>query len=195
MRFQPAPNSIFAILLRSPWWYALVVALLLGLALAAAMPDGWRGVGALTSFPFVVIAAIAFWRQRHRPSEAEVEAARAALAGMGWPEFSSLLEQAFVRDGNRVQRLQLEACDFEVERQGRRMVVSARRWKSARTGLEALRALQAVREERGAPDALCIALGELTEQAVPYAAQQRIAVWQANELAAGLRGLLPAARR
>lgn len=195
MRFQPAPNSIFAILLRSPWWYALVVALLMALGLAAVMPDGWRTLGALTSFPFVVIAAIAFWRQRHRPGPAEVEAARAALAAMSWPEFATLLEQAFVRDGNRVQRLQEEACDFEVERQGRRMVVSARRWKSARTGMESLRALQAVREQRGAPDALCIALGELTEQAAPYAREQRIAVWQADELAQGLRGLLPAARR
>lgn len=195
MRLQPAPNSIFAILLRSPWWYALVVALLLGAALAAVLPDGWRVLGALTSFPFVVIAGIAFVRQRHRPGAAEVERARAALAAMAWPEFAALLEQAFVRDGNRVERLQHEACDFEIERQGRRMVVSARRWKSARTGLEALRALQAVREARGAPDALYIALGELSEQAVPYAAQQRIAVWQAGELAQGLRGLLPAGRR
>jgi restriction system protein len=195
MKLQPAPNSIFAILLRSPWWYALAVALALGGGLAAALPDGWRVLGALTSFPFVVIAIIAFARQRHQPSAAQVEAARAALAAMAWPEFSALLEQAFVRDGNRVERLQHEACDFEIERQGRRMVVSARRWKSARTGLEVLRALQAVREQRGAPDALCIALGELSEQAVPYAAQQRIAVWQAAELAQGLRGLLPPAGR
>lgn len=195
MRFQPAPNSIFAILLRSPWWYALAVAVLLGLALAALMPDDWRAVGALSSFPFVVISAIAFWRQRNRPGPAEVEAARIAVAAMNWPEFAALLEQGFVRDGNRVERLQHDGCDFEVERQGRRMVISARRWKSARTGLETLRALQAVREERGAPDALCIALGELTEQAKPFAAQQRIAVWQADELAQGLRGLLPPARR
>lgn len=195
MKLQPAPNSLFGILLRSPWWYALAVALLLGGAAAALMPDGWRVVGALSGFPFLVIAGIALVRQRHQPSAAQVEQARATLAALSWPEFSALLEQAFVRDGNRVERLQNEACDFEIERQGRRMVVSARRWKSARTGLETLRALQAVREARGVPDALCIALGELSEQAVPYAAQQRIAVWQAAELAQGLRGLLPAADR
>lgn len=194
MRFQPAPNSIFAVLLRSPWWYALVVALLLGGGLAAAMPEGWRVLGGLSSFPFVVIAVIAFVRQRGQPSTAQVERARTALAAMAWPEFAALLEQGFVRDGNRVERLAGDACDFEIERQGRRMVVSARRWKSARTGLETLRALQAVREQRGAPDALCIALGELTEQAAPYAAQQRIAVWQAGELAQGLRGLIPPGR-
>lgn len=195
MKLQPAPNSIFGLLLRSPWWYALVVALLLGAALAALMPEGWRGVGALTGFPFVVIAAIAFARQRGKPNAAQVEAARAALAVMPWPEFAALLEQAFVRDGNRVERLNHEAGDFEVERQGRRMVVGARRWKSARVGLEPLRALQALREERGVPDALCIALGELSEPAAAYAKQQRIEVWRADELAQGLRGLLPRAPR
>jgi restriction system protein len=72
------------------------------------------------------------------------------------------------------------------------MVVAARRWKSARVGLEALRALQAAREAREAPDALLIALGELTDTARPFAARHRIAVWQAAEIAQALRGKLPA---
>jgi restriction system protein len=71
--------------------------------------------------------------------------------------------------------------------------VSARRWKSARTGLETLRALQAAREAAEAHDALCIALGELTDTARPFAAAHRIAIWQANEIAQALRGVaLPA---
>lgn len=195
MKFQMAPNSLFAILLRSPWWYSLAIALVLGAAMAALMPDGWRVVGALSAFPFVVVSAIALGRQWKQPSAAQVEQARSTLMAMAWPEFSALLEQAFVRDGNRVQRLQHDACDFEIERAGRRMVVSARRWKSARTGLEPLRALQAAREAAGTPDALYIALGELTDTAAPFAAQQRIAVWQAAEMAQALRGLLPAGQR
>ena len=195
MKFQMAPNSLFAILLRSPWWYSFVLALVLGTAMAAAMPDGWRIVGALSAFPFAVISAVALVRQWKQPSAEQVEQSRAQLMAMAWPEFSALLEQAFVRDGNRVQRLQQEACDFEIERAGRRMLVCARRWKSARTGLEPLRALQAAREAAGAPDALYIALGELTDTAAPFAAQQRIAVWQATEMAQALRGLLPATKR
>ena len=195
MKFQMAPNSLFAILLRSPWWYSLAIALVLGAAMAAVMPDGWRVVGALSAFPFAVVSAIALGRQWKQPSAAQVEQSRAQLMAMAWPEFSALLEQAFVRDGNRVQRLQQEGCDFEIERAGRRMLVCARRWKSARTGLEPLRALQAAREAAGVPDALYIALGDLTDTAAPYAAQQRIAVWQATEMAQALRGLLPAAGR
>jgi restriction system protein len=36
-----------------------------------------------------------------------------------------------------------------------------------------------------------IALGELTDTARPYAAQHRIAVWQAADLAYALRGPAP----
>jgi restriction system protein len=88
-----------------------------------------------------------------------------------------------------VQRGQTAAVDFELVRQGRRMLVSARRWKSARTGQEALRALQTARDELNAPDALYIGLGELSDTARPFAARHRIAIWHAAELAQALRGL------
>lgn len=194
MKFKMAPNSLFAILLRSPWWISVAIAVAIGAVAAALLPEGWRVAGAVSGFPFAVVGAIAFVKQWHRPSAAQVERAQAALSTMAWAEFAALLEKAFVRDGYTVQRRQHAAYDFELERQGRRMLVSAKRWKSARTGLEALRALQAARDSAEAADALYIGLGELSENAVPFAAQQRIAVWQAAELAQGLRGLLPVAR-
>ena len=83
-----------------------------------------------------------------------------------------------------------------LERKGRRMFVSARRWKSARLGLETLRALQAAREAAEsdvATDALCIGLGELTDTARPFAAKHRVTVWQAPEIAQALRGVTLAA--
>ena len=69
------------------------------------------------------------------------------------------------------------------------MLVSARRWKAARTGLETLRALQAARDATDTPDALYIGLGSLTDPARQFAAEHRIAIWHAAELAQALRGL------
>jgi restriction system protein len=77
--------------------------------------------------------------------------------------------------------------DFELQRQGRRMLVSARRWKSAQTGVEPLRALQAARQAADASDALFICMGGLTDNARPYATTHGIQVWQAAELALALR--------
>lgn len=189
MKLSMAKNSLFAVLLRSPWWVSLAIAVVLGLVAAALLPATYRGAAALTGFPFAVIAAIAAWRQLRQPSAARVQATQAAVAAMAWPAFSRLLEEAFQRDGYTVQRGKGDAVDFVLERQGRRMLVSARRWKSARTGLETLRALQAAREAAEASDALCIALGELTDTARPYAAEHRIAIWQASEIAQALRGM------
>jgi restriction system protein len=182
-------NSLFARLLRSPWWISLAIALVLALLAAALLPREYRMVGALSGLPFVVIAAIAARRQWNLPSAAQVARTLDAVSAMNWKVFSKLLEQAFARDGYVVQKGSAAAVDFELERRGRRMLVSARRWKSARIGLEAFQQLQAAREAADVEDALYIGLGELTDNARPFAAEHRIAVWQAAELAQALRGL------
>jgi restriction system protein len=189
MRLKMAPNSLFAILLRSPWWTSAGIAVAMGLVGAALLPERFRVFGALSGLPFAVIGAIAAVRQWHLPSAARVAKTRQALQAMAWPAFAALLEQAFRRDGYTVQRGQTASVDFELVRRGRRMLVSARRWKSARTGQEVLRALQTARGEVDASDALYIGLGELSDTARPFAAQHRIAIWHAPELAQALRGL------
>jgi restriction system protein len=189
MKLRMAKNSLFAVLLRSPWWISGMIALTLGLLSFALLPEQLRVVGALSALPFIVIGAIAARRQWHLPSEARVAETHSALAAMAWPEFAALLEQAFRRDGYTVEAGTAGAVDFALEHKGRRMLVSARRWKSARTGLEALRALQAARERSDAPDALYIGLGDLTDTARSFAAERHLAIWQAAELAQALRGL------
>jgi restriction system protein len=195
VKLQMAKNSLFAILLRSPWWISLVIAVLLGALAGALLPDPYRTAGFLSGFPFVVIAAMSAWRQRQLPSAARIEQTRAAVSAMAWPAFAALLEQAFQRDGHTIVSREPRATpslDFVLERKGRRMLVCARRWKSARAGIEPLRALQAARDavDDDMPnDALFISLGEPTDSARTFAAEHRIAFWQAAELAQALRGL------
>jgi restriction system protein len=76
-----------------------------------------------------------------------------------------------------------------LERQGRTTLVSARRWKAARIGLEPLRELQAARVAAEAQDALCIALGEFTDNTPPFVREHGITLWQSAELAKALRGI------
>lgn len=185
-----AKNSLFAILLRSPWWVSLAVGAVLAAIGAALLPAEYKIAGALSALPFVVIAALAAKRQWHLPSAARVAEVQTAVAAMPWPAFAALLEQAFQRDGHTVQRGRADAAaDFVLERKGRTMLVGARRWKSARIGVEVLRTLQTAREAADAPDALFIGLGELSDGARAFAAEHRIAVWQAAEVAQALRGM------
>ncbi len=194
MKIRMAKNSLFAVLLRSSWWISAAIAAVMTALAMALLPADYRVVGALGALPFYVIAVLAARRQWHLPSAAQVEQTAQALGAMGWPAFAQQLEDTFKRDGWTVQRGAAEPADFELERQGRRMLVHARRWKSARLGLENLRALQAAREAAEAPDALCICLGELSDTARPFAAKHRIAVWQAAELAQAFKGRAPAVR-
>jgi len=190
MKLRMAKNSLFAMLLRSPWWISAAIALALAAASFALLPLQFRVVGAISGLPFVVIAGLALRRQWHLPSEARVAEAHAAVAALAWPAFASLLEQSFRREGYAVGRGDRAGIDFALERKGRRLLVCARRWKSARTGLEGLRALQAAREaDDDGPDALYIGLASLTDTARAFAAEHRIAVWHAAELAHTLRGL------
>ena len=189
MKLRMAKNSLFAILLRSPWWVSAAIALALALLGLAVLSDPFRILAILSGVPFAVIGAVAARRQWHLPSTARVSETREALARMTWPAFAALLEQSFRRDGYTVSRSKAAAIDFELSRNGRRMLVSARRWKSARTGLEVLRALQAARDADDQPDGLYIGLGALTDTAAPFAAEHGIAVWNAGDLARALRGL------
>lgn len=189
LKFPMAKNSMFAVLLRSPWWISVAIALVLGLLGLALLPQQLSAAGALMGLPFAVIGALAARRQWQLPGTACIAQTRQAVATMAWPAFAGLLEQAFRRDGFTVARSKRAAVDFELERKGRRMLVSARRWKSARMGLEDLRALQAARNATDTPDALYIGLGSLTDNAQPFAAAHDIAVWQAPELTHALRGL------
>ena len=182
-----ARNSLFAVLLRSPWWISLAIAAVMVLMSVALLPADWRVVGASACLPFLVLSGMAAWRQRDQPSPAEVARTREHVSAMAWPEFSALLESALQREGYVVRRAQGPAADFELERQGRRALLAARRWKSARTGLETLRGLQAAREAADVEDAICVALGEPTDTARPYAQSQRIELWGAQELARMMR--------
>ena len=63
-----AEKSLFAVLLRSPWWISFVVVGLITLASGALLPREYFVVGALSSFPIFVVGCIAAWRQLRAPS-------------------------------------------------------------------------------------------------------------------------------
>ena len=184
MKLKMAENSLFAILLRSPWWISLLIAGGFVLVSAALLPAEWRVLGALSGFPFFVIGVMAARRQWGQPSAAQVQRAAETLAVLPWPAFETLLTRGFERQGYEVKPLPAgRGADLELARGGRRTLVAARRWKSARIGVEALKPLQAARDATEAEAAIFIGLGELSEQARPYAAEHGLQIWQAGELA------------
>ena len=91
MKLKMAKNSLFAVLLRSPWWVSLSVAAVLALLAGALLPAAYRVVGMLSVTPFVVISALAARRQWRLPSAARMAQTEQAIASMAWPQFAALL--------------------------------------------------------------------------------------------------------
>lgn len=184
-----AENSLFAILLRSSWWVSFLVAAVIVLLSALLLPTPFVVYGAIVGLPFMIIGCIAAWRQLQAPSAAAITAVAERSAALGREEFTTLLAQGFEREGHAVRRIEETAADLELMRAGRTVLVACRRWKAGRTGVEPLRELQALREERNAQGASYVALGEITDTARRFAATHGIVLVEAPELARLLRGL------
>jgi len=72
MAFRMAHGSLFAVLLRSPWWYSALIAVAL-IAIGAAVVDGkYLILGVFTSFPFLGISGFALYKQSQLPSRERI---------------------------------------------------------------------------------------------------------------------------
>ncbi len=182
MKWKMAENSLFAVLLRSPWWVsALVAAGVFGLL---RLFIEW-GYALFATGPFIVIAVMAAWKQMRTPSGARLEKALEKIRGMSWEEFARALEQGFRREGYAVKRVE-GAADFELAKAGRVSLVCARRWKAARTGAEPLKELVAAGEKRGVGECMYVVAGELTEQARGFAKQKGVTLVEGARMVASI---------
>lgn len=173
MKFKMSEKSLFAVLLRSPWWISFVLVAVIALVAGALLPPQYAGVGMLGGFPFFVIGCMALWRQRNLPSAAVTEKVLQSLSQMGWRDFSALLDTAFIRQGYAVTHLK-GGADLQLEKKGVLTVVSAKRWKAAALGIEHLRELVSTRDALQASNSVCITLGQVSAKALDYAAENRI---------------------
>ena len=183
-----AEKSLFAMLLRSPWWLSFGIVGLIALVAGALLPREYFLVGALSGFPILVVGCIAAWRQLRAPSPAQVAQMLDAVASMPWATFADTLSAAWTRDGCTVQPLRGQGgADLGVAQGARLTLVSARRWKAATHGVEPLRELHAAMQACDAQAGVYVALhGQLSENARLFARDHGIALLQGDDVAAFL---------
>lgn len=191
MKLRMAENSVFAILLRSPWWISFALAF--GIFVLSRL---WVPLlyAAVVPFPFLIIGSIAAWRQLRTPGAARIAARLEALRAMTWSEFSTALEAAYAGEGYTVRRLKGSQADFELSRDGRTLLLGCKRWKVARTGAEPLRDLHAIGQARHADELRYVTVGELTEQGRAFAAKKGIVIVEGVSLVTLLARAPKAAR-
>lgn len=169
MKFKMSEKSLFATLLRAPWWVSFLVMFAVALVAGALLPEAYKIAGMLGAFPFFVIGVMAAWRQRNAISPNRIQEWVEQARSMGWRDFSVLVEEALRQQGFVVSRLNDGPADFQIEKNGRVTLVSAKRWKAATVGAEHLRELLAVRESRDAFSCTCMSLGVFSQAAIDLA--------------------------
>jgi restriction system protein len=170
-------NSLFAILLRSPWWVSLGLASGVFFLARLFVPPFYA---AFVPLPFVVIAGIVIWRRLKQPSARKVAARLEALRSLPREDFAAALEQGFRRQGYGVTRA---GTDLLITRSGRVSLVDCKRWKATRTGVEPLREALAAGEKTEAHELIYVAAGEVTAKAVAFAREKNIRLIGDAELA------------
>jgi restriction system protein len=185
-------KNLFSVLTQSPWWISLLIAVALFLGTRAFLPDM---TAAASTLPFLVIAAIAAWRQLRAPSARKVEEVLGKLRAMSWDQFSSTLEEAFRRDGNTVTRLSGGGADFELNKGGRVALVSCKRWKVGHTGADPLRELYEARRKLEAHEGVYVSAGDFTDNALAFADEKGIRLLHNAPLAHLVAPVLRAAKR
>jgi restriction system protein len=183
LKLKMAENSLFAILLRSPWWASLGIAVALALLMRLLLPADYAVAGMLGSFPFVVIAAIAAWKQLRAPSASQLAQTLERLQAMNSREFADAIEAAFRAQGHEVTRLNQPGADLELMLRHRRTVVAFKRWKAASIGVEPLRELRAACERLQAAAGIYVHGGVPSDKALDYARQNQLRLMPVTELA------------
>jgi restriction system protein len=183
MKLKMSEKSLFAILLRSPWWWSFLIAAVMLLLARVFLPEAFRAVGMLSALPFGVLGVVAAWRQRDKPSPERVSQALTELANMSWKEFLPIMEQAFVQQGFSVLQLNSSSADLQLEKAGMITLVSCKRWKAATLGVEVLRDLKELQVSQDASYAACISLSLPTGVALKFAKTNGVQLICQDELA------------
>ncbi len=183
MKLKMPENSLFAILLRAPWWVSLLVVAVIVLASGALLPAAYVPFGVMGALPFLGIALLAAWRQRHAPNPARVAELLGQAAAMSWRDFSALIEAAFQRQGYVVTRLSHPGADLQLLKDARITLLSCKRWKAANTGVQPLQELASAQATLGASASTLISLAPVSDSAQRFAKAQGIHLMTLTELA------------
>ena len=187
MKLKMAPNSMFAVLLRSPWWISFALVLVIALASRALLPEEFVPFGVMGGFPFLVIGIVAAQRQWRAPGAAQVARVQDRLGQMAWRDFSLILEQAYAGKGYQVSRIGAGVADLLLAKDGCSTLVACKRWKAANHGAEPLRGLAAARQERDASHCVYVSIHGVNEACRRAALESKVDLLSGIELVALVR--------
>lgn len=173
-------NSLFAVLLRSGWWVSALVAAGIFALVRIWLPVGYAAFAAL---PFGAIACYVAWKQLRQPSREKLLKKLEKIRALPAEQFAAALEAGFRKEGWTVERLNTPRADLQLTQGWRVALVASKRWKAAHSGIEPLKELEALRQEKKAEQCVWVTAGELSDAARKFAVERNFRVIDGVELA------------
>jgi len=183
MAFRMAENSLFSVLLRSPWWYSAVIAILLIVASLLAFGGKFLVFGITAALPFTGIAAYAVFQQLKRPSAKRVAEVAELARKMSAQEVASRIADSYKSERYDAAVFKGNSANMELTLGAKKLLLSTARIKAANTGIEPLKKLIDAGAQTEATGYLYVTLGELSQNAWTFAKDNDIRIIQREELA------------
>ena len=186
MQFKMRENSIFAKLLRSPWWISILIGGTIALAAPSLFATKYAYWGVFFALPFFGIGLVRAYRQMQQPSHSAISMTEESIRGMSPREFSDILTSAYIESGYVVTPTKGQAADLKLENNGQVTLVNCRRVKAANSGIEPLRALVAAGEHHEAAQLIYTTIGSLSTEARGYASEHGVQILDLQSLSSML---------
>lgn len=188
MAFKMAKGSLFAVLLRSPWWYSVLIGLFFIVASLPLFDGDYVIFGITAALPFFGIAGYAAYKQAKLPSQKRVVEVAEQAWKMRAAQITEKIASRYIESGYESKVFKGHAADLELTRGHRIVLLSSKRFKVGNTGVDPLKQLVVAGQTAQATNYLYVALGEISAAARIYASQNNIELIQANELTAFFDG-------
>ena len=174
MEFKMAKGSLFAVLLRSPWWYSVLIAFF-AIAVSVVLAEGrYLLLGVTAALPFLGIAGYSAYNEFQRPGKKRVLEVEQQARKMPAAELAKMIADNYEKINFDVIAFKGDAAEFELERGKYKYLVSCKRFKAAKTGIEPLKKLIAAGEKHKITGYLYVTLGEVSANALVYAQNNNI---------------------
>lgn len=188
MALKMAKGSLFAVLLRSSWWYSVAIGLFILFVSLAATDAKYVILSITGSMPFFIIGAIACYKQLQQPSQKRALEVTEQARKMSASSLSEKITANYIKHGFEVSAFKGNGADFELTYGGRKLLLCSKRFKAANTGIEPLKLLVAAGKKAEATGFLYVTLGEVSASAYDYADEHDIELIQAGRLASFFDG-------
>lgn len=196
------------ILAGMPWWAGLTFAVVVYAGARWLLPSFWvnnqvlhqvaaalSNIAWLVASPFVVVAGLSALGSSYRRRQLDAQRDLDTLKALSWQDFERLVGEAYRRQRYAVEEVGGSApdggIDLVLSRQGQKIIVQCKRWKSTQVGVSLIREFYGVTVAERATRGIFVTTGTFTPDAIEFARGKPLELVDGPALAALVADVQP----